>query len=72
MLCRYKVYIKILRIYQAKGMHNMYNAYIIWIQEVQIHTKKYTITARNNMKSVDMKKVKIIRLHTVECFSPVC
>ena len=34
--------------------------------------KKYTITARNNMKSVDMKKVKIIRLHTVECFSPVC
>ena len=53
-------------------MHNMYNAYIIWIQEVQIHTKKYTITARNNMKSVDMKKVKIIRLHTMECFSPVC
>ena len=34
--------------------------------------KKYTITARNNMKPVDMKKVKIIRLHTAECFSPVC
>ena len=49
----------------------MYNAYIIWKQEVQIHTK-YTITARNNMKSVGMKTVKIIRLHTAECFSPVC
>ena len=49
----------------------MYNAYIIWIQEVQIHTN-CTITARNNMKSVDMKTLKIIRLHAAECFSPVC
>ena len=36
--------------------------------KMQIH-KNYTITARNNMKSVDMKTVKvIIRLHTVKCF----